>query len=114
MTDSAYIYPQPVLYSEQNVCLLADLNLLDNDLDPTPMALMSDTTLGKSPGNRGKKKALVSTVEEVDGNDMVTLKLSTAVLYPNNIYVYRTAQNWTRISEPALMKNLSETNLRFR
>lgn len=70
-----------------------------------------------APLVQGQPNRIASTAKKTDSispEEMAIRRMIQRINYPTDIYVQRTAQNFSRLAQPEMMVNISRINVRFR
>lgn len=107
--DNSYIYQRPgTALTDAKACLYADMSNVSVHSQPIPARLIQGLP---PPAATPSKK----TIETINPREMYIKRQVQRIKYPSSdIYVHKTAQNFTRLTEPYNMVNLSNINIRFK
>lgn len=103
--DLEYLYNEPIKGTE--VCLEADLSKVL--IPPVPEPLVQGQPLPPPP-----PKPIDSIGSQEMSRKRKIQRMIQHISYPKEINVHRTAQNFSRLAQPEMMRNLSGINLTFK
>lgn len=106
--DIGYIYAINQNISDNILCLEAALKKTQSSKEPVPAPLIA-LQERKSTDQDGRKY-----IETINSEEMATRRMIQRIVFPKNVTVYRTSQNYSRVAQPANMVNISKIGVRFR
>ena len=100
--DMGYMYQeQPTKDTDTELCLEADLSKVAAQPQPMPAPLMQEKPNG-------------SPIGTISPKEMAYKRMMQRIVYPTDIHIQRTAQNYSRLAQPEEMAKISKINQKFR